>query len=124
MPGLFSARPTESVSPVLPLIENTIDHCSDLSWPDDAVKPVSRFNQANVGRIHYVKKTITGNSACLLLAIPKVVRETLKLKAGQKFSVIAKDNVIELVPVPSLKSMRGILKGGNTEDYRDRQGRV
>ena len=58
------------------------------------------------------------------LSIPKGVRENLNLKAGQKFSVIAKGNVIELVPVPSLKSMRGILKGANTENYRDRQDRV
>ena len=58
------------------------------------------------------------------LSIPKVVRETLNLKVGQKFSVIAKGNVIELVPVPSLKSMRGVLKGANTENYRDRQDRV
>lgn len=58
------------------------------------------------------------------LAIPKMVRENLNLKAGQKFTVIAKGNIIELVPVPSLKSMRGILQGANPENYRDRQDRA
>ena len=58
------------------------------------------------------------------LAIPKAIRETLNLKAGQKFTVIAKGNVIELVPVRSLKAMRGFLKGANTDNYRDRRDRV
>lgn len=58
------------------------------------------------------------------LAIPKAIRETLNLKAGQKFTVIAKGNIIELVPVRSLQAMRGMLKGANTDNYRDRQDRV
>ena len=58
------------------------------------------------------------------LAIPKAIRETLNLKAGQKFTVIAKGNVIELVPVKSLQAMRGILKGAKTSNYRDRQDRI
>jgi AbrB family looped-hinge helix DNA binding protein len=57
------------------------------------------------------------------LAIPKAIREILNLKAGQKFTVIAKGNIIELVPVRSLQSMRGVLRGVNTENYRDRQDR-
>lgn len=57
------------------------------------------------------------------LAIPKAIRELLNLQAGQQFTVLAKGKSIELVPVRSLKSMRGILKGVNTENYRDRQDR-
>lgn len=57
------------------------------------------------------------------LAIPKAIREILNLKAGQKFTVVAKGNIIELVPVRSLQSMRGVLKGVNTENYRDRRDR-
>ncbi len=58
------------------------------------------------------------------LAIPKAIRETLNLKAGQKFTVIAKGNIIELVPVRSLQAMRGVLKGADIDDYRDRRDRV
>jgi hypothetical protein len=47
----------------------------------------------------------------------------LNLQAGQQFTVLAKGRAIELVPVRSLKEMRGILKGANTENYRDRQDR-
>ncbi len=57
------------------------------------------------------------------LAIPKAIRELLNLQAGQQFTVLAKGKSIELVPVRSLKSMRGVLKGVNTENYRDRQDR-
>ncbi|GAB6041668.1 AbrB/MazE/SpoVT family DNA-binding domain-containing protein [Endothiovibrio diazotrophicus] len=34
------------------------------------------------------------------LSIPKVVREELHLRAGQKFAVITKGDVISLVPIP------------------------
>ncbi len=36
------------------------------------------------------------------IAIPKAVRDELGLQAGQKFSVIPKGSVIELVPLLSL----------------------
>ncbi len=42
--------------------------------------------------------------------IPKAARESLKLVAGQKVGVIAYDNRIELIPVRSMKNMKGFLK--------------
>ncbi|MDQ7076222.1 MAG: AbrB/MazE/SpoVT family DNA-binding domain-containing protein [Gammaproteobacteria bacterium] len=54
------------------------------------------------------------------LSLPKVIREQLELRAGQKFSVIAKGDVIELVPVKSIQSARGIFKQVNPNGYRDR----
>ena len=57
------------------------------------------------------------------LSIPKTVRDILSLEAGQKFAVITKGKIIELVPIPTLESMRGILKGKNATNYRDRQDR-
>ncbi|QLQ33258.1 MAG: AbrB/MazE/SpoVT family DNA-binding domain-containing protein [Candidatus Thiothrix singaporensis] len=57
------------------------------------------------------------------LAIPKAIREQMNLQAGQQFTVLAKGNTIELVPIRSLQSMRGLLKGANPADYRDRQDR-
>lgn len=57
------------------------------------------------------------------LLLPKAVREELGLQAGQIFSVIPKNGVIELVPQRSLKSARGMLKGANPDDYRDRRDR-
>ncbi len=57
------------------------------------------------------------------LSIPKAIREQLHLRAGQKFSVIVKGGVIELVPVRSIESARGLLKNANPENYRDRRDR-
>jgi AbrB family looped-hinge helix DNA binding protein len=58
------------------------------------------------------------------LAIPKALRDQLDLKAGQQFTLIAKGNIIELVPVRSLIAARGSFAGCNPDDYRDRQDRV
>ena len=57
------------------------------------------------------------------LSLPKAVREELGLQAGQKFSVIAKGGIIELVPLRTLESARGMLKGASPGNYRDRSDR-
>lgn len=58
------------------------------------------------------------------MSVPKGIREALGLKPGQRFSVIAKGSVIELVPIGSIDTARGRLRGANTEGYRDRKDRV
>ena len=57
-------------------------------------------------------------------SIPKAVREELNLRAGQQFAVITKGDIISLVPIPELAEMRGIAKGADTSDYRDRTDRL
>jgi len=57
------------------------------------------------------------------LSVPKAVREELGLRAGQRFAVIAKGPVIELVPVISIAEARGLLKGAASDDFRDRTDR-
>jgi AbrB family looped-hinge helix DNA binding protein len=57
------------------------------------------------------------------LSIPKGIRDLLNLQAGQQFTVLVKGKAIELVPMRSLREMRGILKGANTQNYRDREDR-
>lgn len=58
------------------------------------------------------------------LAIPKTLREQLDLKAGQQFTLIAKGNIIELVPVRSLQTAKGSFAGCNPDNYRDHQDRI
>lgn len=53
------------------------------------------------------------------IVIPKAVRETLKLKPGQKMRVIEYDNRIELIPDREITELRGFLKGINTEVVRE-----
>ncbi len=48
------------------------------------------------------------------VVIPKEIRESLQLIAGQKIQVILYDNRIELIPMLSLSSMRGFLRGIDT----------
>lgn len=57
------------------------------------------------------------------LAIPKAIRDELQLKAGQKFVVITKGGVIQLVPQRSMEWARGLLKGHEPGEYRDRDDR-
>jgi AbrB family looped-hinge helix DNA binding protein len=53
------------------------------------------------------------------VVIPRMVRESLGIKPGQKVQVILYDNRIELVPVKPTKKMRGFLKGIETTIPRE-----
>ncbi len=60
------------------------------------------------------------------LSIPKALREDLNLHAGQQFTLVARGNVIELIPTRSIKEARGMLSSKVYEDssaYRDREER-
>lgn len=53
------------------------------------------------------------------VVIPKAIREELELKPGQRVQVIAHGDRIEMVPVRSLRDMRGFLAGIETTVERD-----
>ncbi len=57
------------------------------------------------------------------VVIPKVVREKLKLKPGQKIAVIEKDGVVHMIPLRPLKELRGIARGVSTKNLRDEEER-
>jgi AbrB family looped-hinge helix DNA binding protein len=58
------------------------------------------------------------------ILIPKAIRESLDLKAGQKLTFVVKGNYIQLLPEKKLEEMRGFLKGANTSNVRDRKDRI
>ena len=58
------------------------------------------------------------------LSIPKAIREQMHLKAGQKFALIPKGDTLVLAPIRPLEEMRGVLKGADPSDYRDRTDRL
>lgn len=58
------------------------------------------------------------------ISIPQEIRDSLNLQVGQKFLVVLKNDAITLVPQSSIQSFRGILKGANTENVRDRSERI
>ena len=53
------------------------------------------------------------------VVIPKAIRSRLKLRPGQKIQAILYQDRIELVPVRSIRQMKGFLKGIDTAVPRD-----
>lgn len=57
------------------------------------------------------------------ILIPKVVREELHLHAGQRFTFVVKENLIQMVPQKDIREFRGVFKGVEISDIRDRRDR-
>lgn len=58
------------------------------------------------------------------VVIPEKVRECLGVKPGQKFEVIEYEGCMEFIPVKDVRSLRGSLKGLDTNVRRDKKDRV
>ena len=43
------------------------------------------------------------------IVIPKKIRESLNLQAGDKFQIVAYDQRIELIPLQDISSLKGFL---------------
>jgi len=54
------------------------------------------------------------------VVIPREIREALGLEPGQKVQAFQYQNRVELIPVRSIREMRGILEGIDTSVPRDR----
>jgi len=57
------------------------------------------------------------------VVIPKNIREKLRLKSGQKMTVVAKGGVIYFIPEKPLSFFRGLLKGMDRGDIREDEER-
>jgi len=53
------------------------------------------------------------------VVIPRQVRESLRLKAGQKMQVINFEGQVVMVPLRPIKEMRGAFKGMGTDFGRE-----
>ena len=53
------------------------------------------------------------------VVIPREIRESMDLKPGEKVQVFQVGNRIELVPVRSMRLMRGFLRGIDTSVLRE-----
>ena len=58
------------------------------------------------------------------ISIPKAIRTAQHWDAGVTFAFIPKGTGVLLVPVPKLDDLKGLAKGANTSDYRDRSERI
>lgn len=54
------------------------------------------------------------------VVIPKEIREALGIFSGQKVQMLTYQNRIELIPLKSMREMKGFLKGINTNVQRDK----
>ena len=57
------------------------------------------------------------------VVIPKDVRAKVGITPGQVFQVVAKGNVITLVPDRPISAMRGFLRGIRTSGFREKKDR-
>jgi len=53
------------------------------------------------------------------VVIPREVRESLGIRAGQRVQVVAYEDRVEFIPLKPMKQMRGFLKGIDTTVRRD-----
>jgi len=53
------------------------------------------------------------------VVIPKLIRQTLQLRPGQKMQVVEYEGRIELIPERDITELRGFLKGINTDFERE-----
>ena len=53
------------------------------------------------------------------VVIPKVVREVLGLRPGQKMQIVEYSGRIELIPERDIRELRGFLKGMDTQFRRE-----
>jgi AbrB family looped-hinge helix DNA binding protein len=58
-------------------------------------------------------------SADLQITIPAAVGKSLGLSEGQRFQIVRYQDRIELIPIRPMPSLRGFLKGMNTNLDRD-----
>ena len=53
------------------------------------------------------------------IVIPKIIRDALHLRPGQKMKIMEYDGRIELIPDRDIAELKGFLKGINTEFVRE-----
>lgn len=57
------------------------------------------------------------------IVIPKDVRTRTEVRPGQVYQVIAKGDVISLVPEKPISAMRGFVRGIKTTGFREKKDR-
>ena len=71
-----------------------------------------------------ISRSGTKLSSKFQISVPKAVRESQGWKAGQEFAFVPDgEGGVSLVPVPTLEELRGMFKGADPSNYRDRNDR-
>jgi AbrB family looped-hinge helix DNA binding protein len=54
------------------------------------------------------------------VVIPRKIRESLGIRAGQRIQVLVYEGRVEFIPLKRMREMRGFLRGIDTTVVRDR----
>jgi AbrB family looped-hinge helix DNA binding protein len=96
-------------------------------WPFVMVELESRLWMSYIcyidkGKVRKMPETATLSSK-FQISIPKAIRSAQHWEAGLMFAFIPKGKGVLLVPVPQRDALKGIAKGAQASDYRDRADR-
>jgi AbrB family looped-hinge helix DNA binding protein len=70
----------------------------------------------------FVRNVATATlSAKYQISIPKEVRDAQRWHAGQEFVFVPKGKGVLVIPVPTFDELKGMAKGADPEDIRDRK---
>jgi AbrB family looped-hinge helix DNA binding protein len=58
------------------------------------------------------------------IVIPREIRESLRLRPGQKITLLERDGIITAIPDQPIEKFRGILKGMSTTGLREKKERL
>ena len=58
------------------------------------------------------------------IVIPREIRERVRLRPGQKMTLLERDGIITAIPDQPIEKFRGILKGMPTTGLREKQERL
>ena len=58
------------------------------------------------------------------IVFPKRIRESLKLKAGDKLVLIPKGGSVQVVKIGSIKDAKGMAPGASYEGLREKRDRI
>jgi AbrB family looped-hinge helix DNA binding protein len=58
------------------------------------------------------------------IVIPSKIRESFKIKPGQKLQIIAYLNRLEIIPMKPIEEMMGFLEGMDTNIEREDEDRI
>jgi len=58
------------------------------------------------------------------IVIPREIRERVRLRPGQKMTLLERDGIITAIPDQPIEKLRGILKGMPTTGLREKQERL
>lgn len=58
------------------------------------------------------------------VVIPRLIRDQMHIRPGEKFQIISFDDRIELVRTRPMRKMRGFLKGLDSSLLREKEDRI